>query len=71
MKLNCKEATRLISEGLDRKLSLVQRTALRLHLVVCDACTRVLAQYRFLRRAAARYPGPDRDEGDSAPPKND
>jgi putative zinc finger protein len=59
VKLTCKEAARLISDGLDRKLSLAQRTALRLHLAVCEACTRVAAQYAFLRRAAARYAGRD------------
>ncbi len=61
LKLTCKEAGRLISEELDRKLSLPQRAALRLHLAVCDACTRISAQFRFLRRAGSRYPGPERD----------
>jgi len=61
VRLTCKEAARLISERLDRDLPLAQRTALRLHLAVCEACTRVAAQYAFLRRAAARYAG--RDEG--------
>jgi len=36
--LMCKEATRLISEGLDRRLSLWQRISLRLHVMMCDAC---------------------------------
>ena len=67
MKLNCKEAARLISEGLDRELGLAQRTALRLHLAVCEACTRVAAQYAFLRLAAARYAGPGRDEDGDGP----
>ena len=66
MKLSCKEAGRLISEGLDRKLSLPQRTALRLHLAVCDACMRINAQFRFLRRAASRYPGPEGDADESS-----
>jgi len=65
LKLTCKEAGRLISEGLDRKLGLRQRIALRLHLALCDACTRISAQFRFLRRAASRYPGPERDTGES------
>lgn len=65
MKLTCKEAGRLISEGLDRKLSLPQRTALRLHVGICEACRRINAQFRFLRRAASRYPGPKHDAGES------
>ena len=49
MRITCKEASRLISLGLDRNLTLGQRTALRLHLTFCDACTRVKAQFEFLR----------------------
>jgi len=49
--LNCKEASRLSSEALDRKLSLRERMLLRMHLAICDACSRVNAQYQFLRRA--------------------
>ena len=57
MRLSCKEASRLLSLGLDRKLTLGERTALRLHLTLCDACTRVKAQFEFLRRAVASYSG--------------
>ena len=57
MRLSCKEASRLISLGLDRKLTFGQRTALRLHLALCDACTRVKTQFEFLRRALASYSG--------------
>ena len=58
--LNCKEASRLISEGrLDRELDFAKRTALRLHLLICTACTRVKDQFAFLHRAAERYPGPE------------
>ena len=66
MGLNCKEASRLMSEGLDRDLSLGQRTALRLHMLICTACSRVQSQFIFLRRAVPRYPGP---EDDRLPPK--
>lgn len=58
MKLTCKEAARLISEGLDRNLNAAERTKLRLHVAVCRACDRVSKQFEFLRRAARDYPGP-------------
>lgn len=61
MKLTCKEAARLISEGLDRKLSVAERTRLQLHVAVCKACERVTRQLEFLRRAARQYPGPDEE----------
>ena len=55
MRLTCKQASRLISLGLDRELSFTQRMALRLHLSLCQACTRVKAQFDFLRRATSSY----------------
>jgi hypothetical protein len=62
MGLNCKQASRLLSEGLDRDLDIGKRTALRLHLLICTACSRVKKQFAFLHFAAPRYPGPDDDE---------
>lgn len=59
LRLSCKEASRLISEEMDRRLSLTERIALRLHVRICDACTRFTRQVAFLRRALQRYPGPD------------
>ena len=66
MKLTCKEASRLISEGADRDLEFGRRTALRLHQLICTSCSRVKAQFAFLRRAASEYPGPETDD---VPPK--
>jgi hypothetical protein len=62
MMLTCREASRLISEGLDKKLSFADRVALRLHLTLCDACTRVKAQFEFMRRALKAYAGRDEDD---------
>ena len=55
MKLTCKQASRLISMGLDKELTIADRLALRLHLAVCDTCNKVKAQFEFLRRALATY----------------
>ena len=62
LRLTCKEASRLISQGMDRRLSLAERIALRLHLSICDACTRFSSQVQFLRRALRAFPGPDDPE---------
>jgi hypothetical protein len=62
LRLTCKEASRLQSQGLDRTLTLPERISLRLHTTVCDACTRVGRQLAFLRRALREYPGPDHDD---------
>ena len=51
---NCREATRLQSEALDRPLGLGQRIGLRIHLVLCKWCRRYGKQIGFLRSAAHR-----------------
>jgi hypothetical protein len=61
MMITCKEASRLMSEGLDRELGVGDRARLRVHLAICAACTRVRRQFDFLRRAARAYPGPDEE----------
>ncbi len=57
--LNCKETSRLLSQGQDARLGLTERIALRLHLRVCDACTHFSAQLQFLRQAMQSWPGPE------------
>ena len=52
---NCREATRLQSEALDRPLGLGQRIGLRIHLVLCKWCRRYGKQIAFLRSAAHRH----------------
>jgi hypothetical protein len=59
LKPTCKEVHRLVSEGMDRELSFVERTRMRLHLVVCDACTRFNGQMSLLRTAIRRFPTDD------------
>ena len=53
--LSCKEVTRLLSQAQDRPLALGERVKLRLHLVVCTACTRLERQLAFMRMALSRY----------------
>jgi hypothetical protein len=52
--LSCKEASQLISEGQDRKLSLRERLGLRLHLWMCDSCRLFEQQLGFLRQTLRR-----------------
>jgi len=46
--LSCKEATRLLSEALDRRLLLSERVALCFHLFICKLCRRYARQIRVL-----------------------
>lgn len=53
--LSCREATRLLSQREDRRLSYGERIKLRLHLWVCTACTRFSRQLAFLRQGVSRF----------------
>lgn len=54
--LPCKDVSRLVSQGLDRELSLRERMALRLHFVICASCRNFDRQVHFLRRAIRQLP---------------
>lgn len=43
-----------MSESLERRLGLVERTKLRLHLLVCAWCARYLKQIKLLRQAVSQ-----------------
>ncbi len=52
---NCKKMTYLVSESLDRKLSLHQRMGMRIHLMMCKFCSRYQEQLLFLCKTARLY----------------
>ena len=49
--LSCKQASQLISQSLDRPLTMRERFALKLHLFVCKYCKRFGQQVQTLRVA--------------------
>ena len=53
--ISCKEASRLLSESHDRPLGWLERLKLRVHLALCDMCTRFAAHLRFMRQTMQRY----------------
>ena len=57
MLLSCKETTRLLSQGEDRKLAFGERVALRVHLAICNGCRNVNAQFKLLRVAVRNLSG--------------
>lgn len=56
---SCKEASRLASDALNRRLTLRERIALRTHLLICAACRRFEQQIAFLHDAASRMSAAD------------
>lgn len=53
--LSCKEVTRLLSDGQDRKLTLTERINLEMHLALCKGCSNYRKQMDFLRKACRKY----------------
>jgi hypothetical protein len=49
--LSCKQASQLISFSLDRPLTLRERIALQLHLIICKYCKRFSQQIQSMRVA--------------------
>ena len=47
--MSCRQAAWLITARLDRELGPLERAALAIHLRICDACPRVVAQLDLLR----------------------
>lgn len=57
----CRDIAQLISSGLDRKLPLRQRVAVRIHLALCKFCRRYNTQLLLLQEATVRYANPERN----------
>ncbi|GAB4216760.1 MAG: hypothetical protein Fur007_17420 [Rhodoferax sp.] len=53
--MNCQQATRLISESQDRALSLSEKVALKVHLMMCSGCKNFSLQIPFLSQAMKAY----------------
>jgi putative zinc finger protein len=52
--LSCQEASRLLSDRLDRRLGLGERFGLGMHLAMCRDCSRTAGQLRFLHEAMSQ-----------------
>lgn len=52
---SCREVTRLVLEGEDRRLVWAERLGVQLHMLVCKACPNFRRQVRFMRQAMGRW----------------
>ena len=52
----CDDLTALMSESLERRLSVRENLKLRLHFLICDCCKRYLGQLRVMHDAARKRP---------------
>jgi Putative zinc-finger len=69
LNLPCEGISRLASESLDRELGLMERIALRSHVLYCKACRRYLRQLERLRFAMRKLAGGIQDGVPSASPR--
>ncbi|BAP89002.1 putative uncharacterized protein [Burkholderiales bacterium GJ-E10] len=68
--LTCRNATRLMSENQDRKLTLAERLSLQMHLLFCAGCRNFDAQMRALRRLLRGYARGENEPGESPDAKH-
>lgn len=66
--IRCEEASRLTSDGLDRKLTFSERLAVRAHTFICRSCRRFHSQMRMLRKFVDQIPTATRNRIVSASP---
>jgi len=52
---SCRDITALVSQGMDKKLSLKERLAISLHVMMCSHCRNFQTQSQFISKAAHRY----------------
>lgn len=53
--LSCKQASELVSQALDRPLSIRERWSVRFHLMICTACTRFSRQLAFMQATIEKF----------------
>jgi predicted anti-sigma-YlaC factor YlaD len=54
--IDCKHNTELLSQSYDRPITLRERIAMRMHLMMCRGCRNFEKQLTFLRKAARELP---------------
>lgn len=63
--MNCQQATRLLSDARERKLTLSERGALKFHLLMCSGCRNFSQHMGTLGELSRRYAaGSSGDEPD-------
>ena len=65
--LTCREATRLLLEDEEHEIPVADRLALQVHVKICFACERFVAQLNFMRRATRAWRKHSEIDDDEAP----
>ena len=67
--LTCDGSSRLVSDGFERELNMVESAALRVHLFSCRGCKRMRWQFEWLHSVHQTTIPVERQAGVSLPPK--
>lgn len=60
--INCKQTHELVSQSMDKDLSLLDRMRVRLHLGICTSCSNFNGQMHLLREAMRKFPMSELDD---------
>ena len=52
----CPEVVRILSQGMDKELSVMTRLKLRVHFLMCSFCERYAKQLKYIRTVAREFP---------------
>ena len=52
----CPEVAKILSQGMDKKLSLMTRMKLRIHYLMCSFCERYMKQLKYIRKVSREFP---------------
>ena len=66
--LSCRNVSELVSQAQDRRLGLLERWRLHVHLRVCEGCRNFQHQMSFLRRAVRDHPVMREEDDRKTPP---
>ncbi|HZW87358.1 MAG TPA: zf-HC2 domain-containing protein [Gallionella sp.] len=53
--LSCKQASELLSQAMERDMTLRERFLLRVHLLICDSCKNFSRQIEVMHLACRNY----------------
>jgi len=52
----CPEVVRILSLGMEKRLSLMMRIKLRIHYLMCSFCERYMRQLKYIREVSREFP---------------
>lgn len=61
--MNCKQATRLLSDAQERELTFTEKATLTIHTAMCSGCRNFGKQMGLIRGISKEYVYADKDQG--------